>query len=34
MLIIGVTLGLFTLGSAVITLIELLAKRSGMRRRF
>ncbi len=34
MLIIGVTLGLFTLGSGVITLIELLVRRSAMRRRF
>lgn len=34
MLIIGVTLGLFTFGSGVITLIELLANRSAVRRRF
>jgi hypothetical protein len=34
MLIIGVTLGLFTLGSGVITFIELLDRRSAVRRRF
>ena len=34
MLIIGVTLGLFTLGSGLITLIEMLASRSTVRRRF
>jgi len=33
MLIIGVTLGLFTLGSGVITLIELLTRRGALRRR-
>lgn len=33
MLIIGVTLGLFSLGSGLLTLIEVLATRSTMRRR-
>lgn len=34
MLIIGVTLGLFVLGSGLIELTELLARRSAVRRRF
>ncbi len=34
MLIIGVTLGLFTLGSGVMMFIELLERRSSVRRRY
>lgn len=34
MLIIGVTLGLFSLGSGLLTLTEMLEKRSAVRRRF
>jgi len=34
MLIIGVTAGLFILGSGLLTLIELLASRNTVRRRF
>ncbi len=34
MLIIGVTLGLFALGSGVMMFIELLEKRSSVRRRY
>jgi hypothetical protein len=34
MLIIGVTLGLFTLGSGLITLTETLIRRNTIRRRF
>jgi hypothetical protein len=34
MLIIGVTVGLFCLGSGLITLMEVLASRGTLRRRF
>jgi hypothetical protein len=34
MLIIGVTLGLFSLGSGLLALVDFLASRSAVRRRF